>query len=92
LGVAYGRELTEILVALEVTGEQNKMVVCSVSWPTPRAITTVSGCYVGFHPDDRLETLFSSHLVEIPRAKHAAVVGQGERRHFVFRRLANEVA
>jgi len=75
-GIADGGKLAQVFVTLEVTGEQNQVVVPLFALGFA-ALEPAAGRDVRFHPDDRLDARLLSLLLKSPRAKHAAVVRQG---------------
>jgi hypothetical protein len=91
LRVSDGGELHQVPVPDEVARQEHQVVVGPVSLAGAGSVAAVSGRDVRFHPDDRLQPFLRRHLVEIPRAEHAAVIGEREPRHLVLFRLAHEV-
>ena len=91
LGVPDGGELHEVAVADQVSGQEHEVVVGPVPLSRAGAVPPVPGRDVRLHADDGLEPFLRRHLVEVPRAEHAPVVGQREPRHLVLFRLAHEV-
>ena len=68
------------------------MVIRPMARPAATSILPITGRDVGLHPDDRLEASLASLLLELPRPKHAPVIGQRESRHFELQRSADQVA
>ena len=82
LGVAAAAQAAEVLVALEVAGEQRQ--VKDALFPVLSAAAVSPGAEAGHHirlvADDRLDPHPRRVVIEMHRPVHVAVVGHGERR------------
>jgi hypothetical protein len=92
LRVPHGRELHQVLVALQVAGQKDQVVVGAFALSGAGAVPSITGRYIRLHPDDGLEALFGGLLVEAPGSEHAAVVGECQPRHLELFRLPDQVA
>jgi len=91
LHVPDGGQLDEVPVALEVACEEHEMVVRPLP-PRRAPVPPVARRDVRLHPEDRLDPGLARHLLELPRAEHAAVVGERDGGHLELLRPPHQVA
>ena len=87
--VRFTDQLDEILVAGEIGGEQDQVIVVVMR---KGAFTSLSAarCHVGFAPDNRLDSAGQRFLVELHRPEQVAMVRHGDRRHAEVFHLLDE--
>jgi hypothetical protein len=78
--VCFARKLDQILIAGQVPGEQNQMVIIVVGKPAVLLGMTAPQCHIGFAPDDGLDACVFGLAIELDCPKHVAVVGHGDGR------------
>ena len=91
LDVAHRDDVDEVPVALLRGGEQDEVVDRVLAVPLRLAFGDASPGDVHLAAEDRLHALLLARLVELDRAEHVAVVGEGHGAHAERLRAADEV-
>ena len=89
LEIAEGDELDEVVVPLEVLGEQREVRPVAAAGRLLRATILDE---VDLAADDRLDAGLRRRAVEVDRPRHRAVVGDRDGRHLELRRALDELA
>ena len=76
--IGLARQLDEVMVALEIGGQEDQMIVVVVGQQA-FALSPAAGCEIGFAPDDGLHPVGGGFFVEINGAEEVAVIRDGER-------------
>ena len=77
-----GRQTHQVMVAGVVLGQQDEVIGLAVETRVP--VLAASGCHISLHPDDGLDAGCLACLIELDRAVHCAVVGEGQGWHVQF--------
>ena len=87
--VAERGELHEVVVSLQILGQQEEMEIGSIF--RALAIGARPRRDIGLHADDRLDAFSFAFAVELESAEHIAVIRQGQRVHVVVLGLGDEL-
>ena len=90
LQVGIGHQSKQVPVAHFVP-RQDREVPVLLLVVAGRAVEPRLRRHVGLDADDGLHPMAPAGLVEVERTEHDAVIGQGEGRHAISRRLREEV-
>jgi hypothetical protein len=86
-------QVREVSIALRRFGKKRQVVgpPLAVDGLPRLAVVTGSGCDVGFHAENRLQAVLDRLRLDLERAEHVPVIGDGHGRHAVLQDVLDQV-